>query len=143
MKRGVLSVANGSSTTTDRFGHVRFASDRHRINATPFKDLARVFERLEQTSSNTTMIEILARFLPKLSPQEARMIAYLLSGKVGPSFSAPEFGMAEKMIVRAIAQAFDVPAIRVTSLMVKLGDLGAVAERLSLRRGVGLAIADV
>lgn len=143
MKRGVLSVANGGSTTTHRFGHVRFASDRHRINATPFKDLARVFKRLEQTSSSTTMIEILARFLPKLSPQEARMIAYLLSGKVGPSFSAPEFGMAEKMIVRAIAQAFDVPATRVTSLVVKLGDLGAVAERLSLRRGVGLAIADV
>lgn len=58
------------------------------------------------------MIEILARFLRRLSPQEARMTAYLLSGKVGSSFLAPEFGMAETMIVRAIAQVFDVPALR-------------------------------
>jgi DNA ligase-1 len=113
------------------------------MSATPFKDLARVFERLEQTSSNTMMIETLARFLPKLSPQEARMTAYLLSGKVGPSFSAPEFGMAEKMIVRAITQAFDVPATRVASMAAKLGDLGAVAESLNARRGAGLTIGDV
>lgn len=143
MKRGVLCVANGGSRITHRSGCVRFASGRHRMNVTAFKELARVFERLEQTSSSTTMIEILAHFLPQLSPQEARMTAYLLSGKVGPSFSAPEFGMAEKMIVRAVAQAFDVPPTRVMSLAVKLGDLGAVAERLNNRRGAGLTIGDV
>ncbi|MGZ3499436.1 MAG: ATP-dependent DNA ligase [Vulcanimicrobiaceae bacterium] len=108
-----------------------------------FKDLARVFEKLEQTSSSTAMIDILARFLPKLSPQEARITAYLLSGRVGPSFSAPEFGMAEKMIARAVAQAFDVPLARVTRMAVRSGDLGAVAERLATGRSARLSIIDV
>ena len=143
MKSGILLAPNGGSRTTHRSGRVRFAGGRHRVSGTAFKDLAGVFEQLEQTSSSITMIEILARFLPKLSPQEARMTAYLLSGKVGPSFSAPEFGMAGKMIIRAITQAFDVPATRVATMAVKLGDLGAVAARLNDRRGAGLTIADV
>ena len=105
-----------------------------------FKDLAFVFEKLEQTSSNTAMIEILAKFLPQLSPQEAKITAYLLSGKVGPSFSAPEFGMAEKMIGRAAAQAFDIPLTRITRMAVKSGDLGAVAEQVAAGRGASLSI---
>lgn len=108
-----------------------------------FKQLALTFDALERTSSSTAMIGILARFLPKLSPREARFTAYLLSGTVGPSFSAPEFGMAEKMIARAVAQACDVPAERVQRLAVRAGDLGDVAERLSAGRRARLTIADV
>lgn len=102
-----------------------------------------MFQKLEQTSSSTAMIEILGAFLRKLSPSEARTTAYLLSGRVGPSFSAPEFGMAEKTIALAIAQAFDVPPARVTTAFVKLGDLGAAAKLLDTRRGSGLSIARV
>jgi DNA ligase 1 len=108
--------------------------------ATAFKELARVFQELEETSSSTTMIDILARFLPKLSAREAKLAAYLLSGKVGPSFAAPEFGMAEKMIARAIAQAFEVPVTRVTKAAVRTGDLGAVAEQLAKGRGRGASL---
>lgn len=108
-----------------------------------FKVLARVFARLELLSSSTAMIDTLARFLPKLAPEEAKVAAYLLSGTLGPSFSAPQFGMAEKMIARAIAQAFGVPLTRVTSMAVKAGDLGAVAEKLATGRGKGFSILGV
>lgn len=108
-----------------------------------FKDLARLFERLEQTTSSTAMIAMLARFLPKLSPTEARITAYLLTGSVGPSFSAPEFGMAGAMIARTISQAYDVPPVRVGRAAARLGDLGAVAENLSTARGAGLSIEEV
>lgn len=111
-----------------------------RMKSVAFKDLASVFEKLEQTSSNTAMIAILAKFLPQLSPQEAKITAYLLSGKVGPSFSAPEFGMAEKMIGRAVAQAFDIPLARITRMAVRSGDLGEVAEQVAGGRGAGLTI---
>jgi DNA ligase-1 len=114
------------------------------MKTTAFKELAAVFEKLEQTSSSTAMIDILARFLPKVSPQEARIAAYLLSGKVGPSFSAPEFGMAEKMVARAMAEAFGVPLTRITRMAVGAGDMGLVAERLTARkRGSKLSIANV
>lgn len=71
------------------------------------------------------------------------MAAYLLSGKVGPSFAAPEFGMAEAMIARAVAQAFDVPPERVRRMAVRSGDMGAVSEELDSRRGKKLSIASV
>lgn len=89
------------------------------------------------------MIGILARFLPRLSPQEVRETAYLLSGKVGPSFSAPEFGMADKLIARAMAQAFGVPVERIDTMAVRSGDLGDVAERLAPARRGRLSIATV
>lgn len=109
-----------------------------------FKRLAQVFETLEQTSSSTAMIDVLARFLKTLAPKEARITAYLLSGKVGPSFSAPEFGMAEKMVARAVAQSFGVSIPSVTHLSVRSGDMGIVVQRLSgARRGAGLSIGDV
>lgn len=108
-----------------------------------FKDLALVFDRLEATSSSTAMIGILAQFLPRLSPQEVRQTAYLLSGKVGPSFSAPEFGMADKLIARAMAQAFCVPVERIDAMAVRSGDLGDVAERLASARRRRLSIGTV
>ena len=109
----------------------------------PFSRLARTFDELERTSSSTAMIGILARFLPKLPSADVGYTAHLLSGSVGPSFSAPEFGMAGKMVARAVAQACNVPAERVQRLAVQSGDLGDVAERLSSGRRSGLTIAAV
>lgn len=112
--------------------------------STPFKDLATLFAHLERTSSSTAMIDSLARFLPKLSPEDVRITAYLLSGKVGPSFSAPEFGMAEKLVTRAVAEVFDAPIARVAHMATRSGDLGLVAERLAgSKRGARLSITAV
>jgi hypothetical protein len=39
------------------------------MKQTAFKELAAAFEKLEQTPSSTAMVDLLARFLPKFSPQ--------------------------------------------------------------------------
>ncbi len=49
---------------------------------TSFRELAEVFQRLEHTSSNTALINILATFLSQLSPDEARAVAYLIRGEL-------------------------------------------------------------
>jgi DNA ligase 1 len=113
------------------------------MKSTPFKDLAALFEKLEHTSSSTAMINTLGRSLPAMSPQEVKMAAYLLSGKVGPSFSAPEFGLAQVLAVRALADACGVSAAKIRKMSVKLGDLGLVAELLIKHRGARLSIARV
>ena len=95
---------------------------------TPFKDLVAVFERLEQTSSSLAMIDILAEFLPKLTPAEIKMTAYLLRGEVGPSFVASEFGLAQNMVIRALAQAYQQTEDRIKNAFFKAGDLGLVAK---------------
>lgn len=102
-----------------------------------------VFEKLEQTSSSIAMVDVLARLLPKLSPQEIKMTAYLLSGKVGASFSAPEFGMGEKMVVRAVARSCGLPAAKIQNRFAKSGDLGEVAAASLAHRGSGMSIGRV
>jgi len=113
------------------------------MKSTPFKELAAVLEKLERTHSSTAMIDILARFLTALSAQEVKMTAYLLTGRVGPSFSAPEFGIAQVLAARAVADACGVSAAKIRKMLIKLGDLGAVAALLVSRRGARLSIARV
>jgi hypothetical protein len=40
-----------------------------------FRELAEVIQKLEQTSSNSTLVAILAALLARLTPDEARAVA--------------------------------------------------------------------
>jgi DNA ligase-1 len=109
-----------------------------------FGDLVEAFEHLEHTSSGSKMIDILAGLLSRLSPAEARQAAYLLKGKVSPDYEGPEFGMAEKFVLRVLAAADEVPPSRVAAALRKAGDLGDVAAQLAGRRpGARLSLDDV
>lgn len=86
---------------------------------------------------------MLARLLPTLSAAEARMTAYLLSGRVGPSFSTPEFGIAQALAIRAISEAGTRSTDKVTRLIRTAGDAGKVAELVLARPSAGLSITQV
>jgi len=43
-----------------------------------FRELAEVFQKLEHTSSKSALVAILAAFLSRLNPDEAKIVAYLL-----------------------------------------------------------------
>lgn len=88
-----------------------------------FRDLAEVFQELEHTSSSSSLIAILAAFLLRLNPEEAKAVA--------PPFASREFGMAERMVIGAVAQAYATPLQQVDKLAARLGDAGTVAEKLA------------
>jgi len=98
---------------------------------TPFRELAEVFQKLEQTSSNTALTTILATLLSRLSPDEARAVAYLLRGEVAAPFESLEIGMAERMALRAVADAYGTSEQRLEKLLAKAGDLGTAAQGLA------------
>jgi len=109
-----------------------------------FTELAEVFQKLERTSSSSALVAILAAFLARLNPDEARVVAYLLRGEVAAPFEALEFGMAERMVARAMTVAYAVPEQRVAKLLAVVGDLGTAAEQLAGgRRGEASAILTV
>ena len=59
----------------------------------------------------------------------------------GASFEALEIGMAERMVVRAVADAYTVSERRVERLLATTGDLGTVAEILAAaKRGRAASI---
>jgi len=99
-----------------------------------FSELAEVFESLERTSSSSAIVGTLAAFLSTLGPAEAKAVAHLLRGETAAPFEALEFGMAERMIVRTLAQAYEVSEQRVDRLLARTGDLGTAAELIAGRK---------
>jgi DNA ligase-1 len=113
------------------------------IPTTSFRNLAALFDELESMSSSNAMINALARFLPTLSPQEVRMTAYLLAGRIGPSFRAPEIGIGQTLAIRALAEAGGQTREHIKKLVARSGDVGSVAETLIIRRADRLTITKV
>ena len=68
-------------------------------------------------------------------------MAYLLRNEVGAPFESREIGMAERMVVRAVVDAYAVSQQRVEKLLAAAGDLGTVAEDLArAKRGRAISI---
>lgn len=115
---------------------------------TLFRKLAEIFEKLEKTSSSLAMIDILADFFPKISPEEIKISAYLLRGEISPPYEGLEIGMADKMVMRAIAKSANIEIGKIKDLFNKTGDLGLVVESLKSydvghRKIDGLSIEEV
>lgn len=86
-----------------------------------FADFCRFLDRLEKTSGRIEMTVILAEMYKQMPPEEARIATYLVQGQLGPSFANPNFGMAEKQILKVLGGEAD-------NLFKKMGDLGSAVE---------------
>lgn len=95
-----------------------------------FTDIAKMFDRLESTSARLEMTAILADFFKDCNPDDLRLIIYLSQGKLHPDFYGVELGMADKLVLRAIAFTSGTKDSKVEEMWVKEGDPGAVAEKL-------------
>ena len=93
-----------------------------------FSALATYFNTLEGTASRNQMTEILAELFRRADVTEIGKICYLLQGRVVPLYEAVEFGVADKFMIRAIAQAYGADESHVLGLFKKEGDLGRAAE---------------
>ncbi len=88
-----------------------------------FAELAKYLQQLESTASRNEMTVILADLFAKASPEDAKLIAYLSAGRLGPAYNCPDFGVADKMMIRALGDGAE-------KLFKEKGDLGLVAETL-------------
>ncbi len=100
-----------------------------------FKELAEYLQKLESTPSRIEMTRILAQLFKESSPEDAQLIAYLSAGKLGPPYANPDMGVADKMTLRALGD-------KALGLFKKLGDLGLVAQEMSIGKGT-LSIKEV
>lgn len=108
--------------------------------------MAQYFEKLEQTSSRLSLIDILCDLFRKVKSDEVAQVSYLIQGRVAPFYEPLEIGMAEKSIGKAIARAYGVELEEVGKEYSKLGDLGKVAERMNHESRIknhGLSVSQV
>ncbi|MBM3209588.1 hypothetical protein FJZ40_04875, partial [Candidatus Shapirobacteria bacterium] len=95
-----------------------------------FARLAWYFQKLEETASRNLMTEVLADLFKEAEPEEIDKICYLAQGRVVPLFVPLEFGMADKMVIKAISRGFGAEETEVVRIFREEGDLGKTAERL-------------
>src|SRR5690349_11486023 len=103
-----------------------------------FAELSGYLDRMEGTRSRKELVQTLAELYAKATAAETQPLTYLIQGRLAPFFEPIEIGMGEKLVIAAIAQASDRPAVEVARLYDEIGDLGLVAEKV-LGAAVGKA----
>lgn len=88
-----------------------------------FKVFSKYLQKLEGIASRNEMTIVLAEMFKESSPEDARLLAYLSQGKLGPAYKSPDFGIADKSMVKALGPEAD-------KLFKQKGDLGLVIELL-------------
>ncbi|HEY1249020.1 MAG TPA: ATP-dependent DNA ligase, partial [Nitrososphaera sp.] len=89
-----------------------------------FKLLIETFEQMEQTSSRITLTEHLVTLLKKTPPDIIDKVTYLIQGRLYPDYEGIEMGVAEKMVIRAIASSSGKDVVKIERIYQKTGDLG-------------------
>jgi len=98
-----------------------------------FKKLAEYFANLEETTSRLEITAILADLLRGASPEEVARICYLSLGRLAPLYAGVEFNLAEKLMIKVLAQAFEQPEEKIRQEFKKTGDLGETAYKLKIQ----------
>src|SRR3990172_5715312 len=97
-----------------------------------FRKLASYLEKLEKTSSRLEITSILTDLFKVSTVGEIDKVAYLSLGVLAPNYEGVLLNLAEKMVIRTIALAYQKDTRTVLGLFKKLGDIGSVAQELSL-----------
>ncbi len=96
-----------------------------------FEELCNYLLRLEKTSKRLEMIDILSEVFSKTKSEEINYTVNFIQEQLLPPFYDIQLGIADKMVEKAIALAYNKPASRILEEYKKVGDLGEVAERES------------
>lgn len=91
-----------------------------------FSKLAQIFSEIEPISSRLQMTERLSELFTDASVNEAKAIAYLVLGQLNPEYLGTQFNLAEKTVLKVIAQLLNQSETQVAADYKKVGDLGSL-----------------
>ncbi|MBI4095504.1 MAG: ATP-dependent DNA ligase [DPANN group archaeon] len=92
--------------------------------------LAETYSELERIPSKLKKTEIIAKLFKETPANLLEAVTLLIQGRVFPSWSEKEIGVAEQLMIKAIAKSAGVSAEDVVKDYKKSGDLGLAVETL-------------
>lgn len=107
------------------------------------RQVAESFRALETTTKRGKMAQILGDVFRQQPKDDVDKMIYLLHGRLGAPFEAPEFGVDERFILLALAEATGMPQREVERLYKQRGDLGLVGQELLPERRDGPSFREV
>jgi DNA ligase-1 len=96
--------------------------------------LANNYEKLEKTPAKLEKTRIVAELLKKTPKELLPKVVLLLGGKVFPSWSEEELGVANQLMIKSISKAYGISEREIVNLFKKTGDLGLSVEKLSKKK---------
>jgi len=105
--------------------------------------LSTYLQELEKTASRLEITRILASLFEKSVPAEIDKVVYLILGTLAAPFENVVFNMADKLMIRAIAEAFGKKPGVVNETYKKLGDLGDTAALYAAAKPSNLTVSQV
>lgn len=95
-----------------------------------FQELVDAFQKIDETTLRNQKTAILAALFARLTSSEVSMVSYLSVGRVSPLYDPLEFGLAGKMVIRAVAWGTGRTIEEVSKQYKEVGDLGTLVETL-------------
>jgi len=108
-----------------------------------FSNLADIFAQIEKISSGNKMRAVLANFFKKVPKSEICIVAYLTTGRIASEYEDVILGMADKMVLKAIALASNKENAEVKSVFKQKGDVGLAAAELCGKKRKSLSVKEV
>ncbi len=99
-----------------------------------YERLVELYDFLENNPSRLVKIDKISAFLKNTKSDEMPMVTLMIQGRVFPSYSDKEIGVAQKMMIRIISGSTGFPEREVIRYFKETGDLGLAAEELKKRR---------
>lgn len=96
-----------------------------------FHEFSSYLDRIQATTLRNAITEILAELFKKLDKEEIEPACWLLLGRIVPPYEGLEFQFAEKMLMRAVASAYNKQIQDVLNQYKSIGDLAEVTARNS------------
>lgn len=93
-----------------------------------FKELAHYFFKIEQEPSRLGMTRLLSHLLKEATPQEAAVICNISLGQLHAPYIGTQFNIAEKNIIKVIADILQQDEKEITLQSKMIGDLGLIIE---------------
>src|SRR6476661_2896689 len=81
-----------------------------------FDELGQYLDRMEGTRSRNELVKTLSELYSKASAGEIQPLTYLIQGRLAPFFEPIEIGLAEKLVMAALAEAAGRPVAEVARL---------------------------
>jgi DNA ligase-1 len=102
-----------------------------------------VFEQIEKVSSRLEITRLLADLFNKATAHEAGIICNLSLGQLHPPYVGTQFNIAEKNMLKVLAQLLNESEEEFTKQAKKIGDLGAVIAQSDWSHQIDLTLLQV
>ena len=96
-----------------------------------FSEVTSKFVEMEETTKRLELTDILASLF-KEANDDLKNITYLIQGKLAPDYENTEFGVSDKIIMKALSSVSGMSEEEINKIFYKTGDLGTTAYEISM-----------